>query len=165
MNELQHYGVLGMKWGVRRTPEELGHPKASSKKKTSNIEKAKQKTAKQKATLEKKAARKKAAEERRRRDILNDPSKLYKHRREFSQDEINAALKQFEWERKLQDFSTTRLEAGKRKTQAALGMLTAGLASYDQVARVVNTFSKDVKLPYLEKAVKKEDDKKKDKQN
>lgn len=25
MSYLQHYGILGMHWGIRRTPEELGH--------------------------------------------------------------------------------------------------------------------------------------------
>lgn len=31
-NELQHYGIIGMKWGIRRTPEQLGHAPKSERK-------------------------------------------------------------------------------------------------------------------------------------
>lgn len=33
MDELYHYGVKGMKWGVRRTPKQLGHDSDKSIKK------------------------------------------------------------------------------------------------------------------------------------
>lgn len=35
-DELYHYGIKGMKWGIRRTPEQLGHSKKTSKKKSKN---------------------------------------------------------------------------------------------------------------------------------
>lgn len=37
-SELYHYGVKGMKWGVRRTPEQLGHARLR-KSKTYNLDK------------------------------------------------------------------------------------------------------------------------------
>lgn len=47
-SELYHYGVKGMKWGVRRTPEQLGHnptkKKAQSDKDVNEIVKSMSKT-------------------------------------------------------------------------------------------------------------------------
>lgn len=74
--ELYHYGVLGMKWGVRRTPEQLGHRKSkSSKNVTSNWSD----DAKAAAELRKKSVHELSNDELRR---LNDRQNLEKNFRQ-----------------------------------------------------------------------------------
>lgn len=77
VSELSHYGIKGMKWGVRRTPEQLGHkPKKPRKPTAKEITDARERHNERAAAIERnvnranivgtKAAKQKAAKEIRR---------------------------------------------------------------------------------------------------
>lgn len=77
-NELMHHGIKGMRWGVRRTPAQLGHKTSGKKKKSTSTEKPKELT-----TAEKKA------------NVLKSKSarSLYENKDLFDDNELRDAYK------------------------------------------------------------------------
>ncbi len=176
-DELQHHGVKGMKWGVRRTPEQLGHnPPAKKKKKkqpdmidkfrakiaASNKEREAQKAAKLKAEKEKAAADLAAKKEK----ILNsrDARLIYQNAALFTNDELKTAAERFRLEAdvaryskespSVKDFVDKAVGYGK----TANNVITEGTNLYDNVAKIVNAFSNE-NLPLIkDNSSKKNDD-------
>ena len=93
-DELYHYGIKGMKWGVRRTAEQLGHT-VKSVKSLYDSHKAK------------KRAKKEAAKAKKRSKITN-PKKL-------TTEELNARIKRLQLEKDYNDLvkDTNRTRKGK----------------------------------------------------
>lgn len=84
-DELYHFGIKGMKWGVRRTPEQLGHRKKSSKKK------------------------------RRTKDEIQiaDRKKALKNVRSLSDQELDARINRLEKEKRFKELSAQDLRKGQ----------------------------------------------------
>lgn len=168
---LEHYGVKGMKWGVRKERKTSGTTRKqrtfSAKTQQRRSQRAKNRVARAKARSEKKAVEEKAKaekaaakKEKQRKAILNNPTKLYKHRREFSAQEIQDAMKQFEWERKLSEYSKADLKNGADYINTMFQYVNNATNLYNAAARIANSVS-DTSLPIIQTT--KEADKKKDK--
>lgn len=161
---LEHYGVKGMKWGVRKERESTGSRRSSRSKKVTNFRKrleAMRKRKAKKATKSKVDAEKQAAKAaKKRQDILNSPTKLYKHRRDYSQEEISNALKQFKWEEELRNYSKKQMQAGKDYIDTIFQYTNSAINLYNASARIVNSFNlSEQPWKYVETA---KTDKKKD---
>lgn len=101
-NELMHYGVPGMKWGVRRTPAQIGRKKTSSKKFIFKKKKSKAKTKpKTKASKEEIAPKKKSI-------------------KEMSDEELNAAIRRMQLEQTYASLSPKQVSKGKAVTKRIL---------------------------------------------
>lgn len=140
---LAHHGIKGQKWGVRRTPEELGH----APKRLENF-KNKSKTVFHKINeknKEMKAAAKVKARESYKEYLRNHPEKLYKHSRRLSKDEIDEIIAKIEFDKRLKDIrndaylrkiNKIKLKAARLESFATL--LNSGKNLYNNYADIHN---------------------------
>ncbi len=150
LNELEHYGIKGQKWGVRRTPEQLGHVTEKKRKVSNWIEKARKKSAKRKKdSAKKKAAAKKAkaekeeeSEDKIREKVLTstDPKYIYKHRELLTTKELQDRLTRIDVEAKVKkltvdDKAKKRLKSGE-ETLKSLGSMA------ESIGKIADAYTK-----------------------
>lgn len=136
--ELKHYGVLGMRWGVHRSRNKRGSSisKKTAKKRTSSADapstfssrRHQKKVAKQRAkNLEKarqtRAANKKIAEEH---AVKIKKGKLSP--KEMSDKELASAISRLEMEQRYSQLSPKQVSVGKSAAKAVFGQVIAPAA-------------------------------------
>lgn len=146
LNELEHYGIKGMKWGVRRTPEQLGHVTEKKRRVTSWIQKARKNSAKRKkqAAKKKEAEKKTKAEkeeestEKIREKVLNstDPKYIYKYRHLLTTKELDERLSRINTESRVKaltidEKAKKNLKKGEEFLKTIAGMAESAQKVYN----------------------------------
>lgn len=146
---LEHYGIKGMKWGVRRTPEQLGHKTKKGPGLVSKIrdsQKRRKKKAQQAKANKAKAAAKRQEEstEEIRKKVLasTDPEYIYKHRALMTSQELQERIDRISKEERIK--SLIKDPDAKRKATIKKGEETLkSLASMaDSVGKIYDTYNK-----------------------
>lgn len=109
---LSHYGVLGMKWGVRKDRRKTGSSRGS--KTSSKKQSTKTRVKAVIADAKKNSAKKKKAKEAAKRAKITDPRKM-------TEAELKQRIERLELEKKYKDLSNAQISKGKRELASLAG--------------------------------------------
>ena len=160
---LAHHGIKNQKWGQRRFQNYDGSLTSEgrrrygigesnqSRRERKQVEKAKVKAAKAraKASGKKKAEAQKLQDQKQKRmEYLRDhPEKIYKYRKELTQDDVTEIMQKVKFDRSLQDIRKDEISRGMRKidqirqnTDTALKWYQTGKNAYNTIAEIHNAF-------------------------
>lgn len=154
---LAHHGIKNQKWGQRRFQNYDGSLTSEgrkrygvgesnlSKRERKQAEKAKEKAAKAraKANSKKKVDAQKAAEQKQKRmDYLRDhPEKIYKYRKELTQDDVTEIMQKVKFDRSLQDIRKAEVQRGMKKIDNIRQNVENGLKWYQTGKNAYNTIA------------------------
>lgn len=168
---LEHDGRKGMKWYQHIFGRYQSGAKYADNSSSDNGSNKKSRSEKKEEKAASKAAKETAKKETDRQKILNNPKSLYKHRNEFTYEEIKKAMDKFEWEKKLNSYVSEqnrqlkeRMNNGAEYINAMFKSVNNSINLYNAVARVINTIQGDESVRYVKpmKFDKKDDNQTKD---
>ena len=108
-----HYGIKGMKWGIRRTPAQLGHVVSSGAKRVKNA--VSNVASKRKAKKKREAEVEEDVEQKKERIIKSRSARqLYKNADLFTTQELQNVYNRLNLERNIANMAAAEKSAGRR---------------------------------------------------
>ena len=144
-NYLEHHGIKGQKWGIRRYQNTDGTLTAEGRKRLGYGERKSRtdQNRRRKATKNAKTAEQERAELR--EYIRDHPKKITKYRKSLTQDDVDAIMKNIEFDRKLKDIRQDEINRGFNsikntgtKIATVAGLINQGLNFYNNTAYAYN---------------------------